>query len=265
MNSVVSKESCDAVDAPTISPAVMIEMFTQSVAASPWPSSHECPSNGGGIFITSAVAASPPPQLPAASAVKRCHSRSRISLAQFNIVDEDPRLVLDRLQPVPIVRNESASKSHAAVLADERKKSTWFSFFSSLARRSNSLPAAGASGIESCAAAAAAAANFTPKSILKQPSEPVDDNSSVRSTRITTSSSPVAKPAKIRHTLRFDNEVKICETFHKDDYCRESADYVARQLTPSLATAIKRELNEIKQEMEVHEDARHLTQFYVIK
>ena len=65
--------------------------------------------------------------------------------------------------------------------------------------------------------------------------------------------------------LSFDNEVSVCETFHKDDYCRQSLYYVARQLTPALALAIKKELNDIKQEMEVHEEARHMTQFYLVK
>ena len=78
------------------------------------------------------------------------------------------------------------------------------------------------------------------------------------------SSSPTAKSKKTMK-LRFDNEVSICETFHKEDYSRQSLDYVARQLTPSLALQIKKELNSVKQEMDVHDDARHLTQFYLIK
>jgi hypothetical protein len=72
------------------------------------------------------------------------------------------------------------------------------------------------------------------------------------------------KPQK-SNKLRFDGEVAVCETFHREDYCRQSLDYVARQLTPTLALAIKKELNSVKQEMEVHDDSRHLTQFYFIK
>jgi hypothetical protein len=65
--------------------------------------------------------------------------------------------------------------------------------------------------------------------------------------------------------IRFENEVKVCETFSKDDYSRTSVEYVARQLTPALALAIKKELNAVKQEMDVHEESRHNTQFYFVK
>lgn len=57
----------------------------------------------------------------------------------------------------------------------------------------------------------------------------------------------------------------VIETHSKEDYNRSAIDYIARSLTPSLATLIKKELNEVKAEMEVHEHSRHLTQFYQVR
>ncbi len=238
--------AADSIEVKT-APEIMIQMITQSVAASPWPAtphdnSNITDNNTGGIFITSAAAVvTPDPAI-----TKRSHSRNRGTWSQFNIVEEDPRTVLERLEPIPVIRNEANEKT-IALQVDPRKKSSptfWFSFFN-LSRRSSANDPA----------------SFKPKGILKQ----VDDGSSVSSNEITTSASPLQKPKKVGRRLRFDNEVRVCETFHKEDYCRESVEYVAKHLSPAVAVAIKRELNEIKQEMHVHDEARHLTQFYIIK
>lgn len=49
-----------------------------------------------------------------------------------------------------------------------------------------------------------------------------------------------------------------------DEYNRGACDFAARSLTPQLALLIKKELNEVKAEMEVHEESREHTQFYKI-
>lgn len=55
------------------------------------------------------------------------------------------------------------------------------------------------------------------------------------------------------------------KTYSADDYDRHGIDYIARQLTPTLAMLIKMELNEVKREMVVHEESRGNTQFYPIR
>ncbi len=66
--------------------------------------------------------------------------------------------------------------------------------------------------------------------------------------------------------LRFSpQEVTVSETWSRADYERGGVEYVAKSLTYELAMAIKRELNEVKREMVVHDEARHLTQFYALR
>lgn len=63
----------------------------------------------------------------------------------------------------------------------------------------------------------------------------------------------------------FNEQHSFIEVHSKEDYNRSAIDYVARALTPSIAMMIKKELNEIKAEMEVHDSSRHHTQFYQVK
>lgn len=53
-------------------------------------------------------------------------------------------------------------------------------------------------------------------------------------------------------------------TWPASQYNRRCGDYIARHLTPTMATLIKMELNEVKREMPVHENAKAFTQFYPI-
>ncbi|EPZ33506.1 hypothetical protein ROZALSC1DRAFT_28144 [Rozella allomycis CSF55] len=64
-----------------------------------------------------------------------------------------------------------------------------------------------------------------------------------------------------RQRLNFSKEIFIGETHHPDDYERQG-DFVAKQLTPALAAMIKAELNEMKADMDVHEESKKYTQFY---
>lgn len=57
----------------------------------------------------------------------------------------------------------------------------------------------------------------------------------------------------------------IHEAWHRADYERGGVEYIAKALTPEIANLIKRELNEVKREMDVHEDSRHYTQFYPVR
>ena len=51
-------------------------------------------------------------------------------------------------------------------------------------------------------------------------------------------------------------------TYSPDEYDRRVIDFVARQMSPSVAMLIRLELNELKKNMEVHHDSRHHTTFY---
>ena len=55
------------------------------------------------------------------------------------------------------------------------------------------------------------------------------------------------------------------EAFGRSEYERGGVEYVAKCLTPELAMMIKRELNEVKREMPIHEESRHHTQFYALR
>ncbi len=64
--------------------------------------------------------------------------------------------------------------------------------------------------------------------------------------------------------IKFSDHVAVLDMHASTEYNRGSCEFVARTLTPALALAIKRELNELKSEMEVHEESRHNTQFYKV-
>lgn len=63
----------------------------------------------------------------------------------------------------------------------------------------------------------------------------------------------------------FNDQHSFIEVHSKEDYNRSAIDYVARALTPAIAMMIKKELNEVKAEMEVHDSSKHHTQFYQVK
>lgn len=65
-------------------------------------------------------------------------------------------------------------------------------------------------------------------------------------------------------SLVFKETTYIVETYSREEYNRSAIDYIARALTPAIATLIKKELNEVKSEMEVHEESRKHTQFYTV-
>ena len=279
--------------------AQSIEIFGSSMA--PWPTSSgkSIPEQVAGIFITSEITSpkdesvesrleANKPQIQ--SKLRRSSSGSRrVSITRINEENfYDAQRLYNELEPIPIVTVErklsllSASKISTATAAAKEaelfeaqkernsKSSRFQNWLASLYSRSNSNTAARESIKDEECGFALSLDRKPIKSILKKPSvSEVQKSASISETeaiKMSTESSdaPVTKPKKVMK-LRFDNEVSVCETFHKEDYSRQSLDYVARQLTPSLALAIKKELNTVKQEMDVHEDARHLTQFYLIK
>jgi hypothetical protein len=65
--------------------------------------------------------------------------------------------------------------------------------------------------------------------------------------------------------VAFSEQHSFIEVHSKEDYNRSAIDYVARALTPAIAMMIKKELNEVKTEMEVHDSSKHHTQFYQVK
>lgn len=69
-----------------------------------------------------------------------------------------------------------------------------------------------------------------------------------------------------RRRLKFDMErVRYHQTYGRGDYERGGVEYIAKSLTPEVAMMIKRELNEVKREMPIHEESRHYTQFYQLR
>ncbi|PJF16444.1 hypothetical protein PSACC_03741 [Paramicrosporidium saccamoebae] len=66
--------------------------------------------------------------------------------------------------------------------------------------------------------------------------------------------------------LRFDlDRTDYGETWNRHDYERGGVEYIAKSLTPDIAMMIKRELNEVKKEMPVHEESKQYTQFYMLR
>jgi hypothetical protein len=129
--------------------------------------------------------------------------------------------------------------------------------------------------------------NSIPKGILKQP-KPIDNEALnrlleqnlviERSVHIppqeirrltlnrahqnhTRASSAISSPRRLCR-LTFNKLVEVCEAHGVEDYDRSNIDFIAKSLNPSVVLTIKRELNELKAEMIVHQDSRLNTQFY---
>ncbi|CCE66333.1 hypothetical protein TPHA_0P01760 [Tetrapisispora phaffii CBS 4417] len=62
--------------------------------------------------------------------------------------------------------------------------------------------------------------------------------------------------------LKFSNQIILYETYGEHEYDRTPDISACNQLTPQLAQMIKIELNELKSEMEIHEDSKCYTHFY---
>lgn len=269
-----------------------IELFGNSMA--PWPTGKIVPDQVAGIFITS-EATSPKdetvqsrleankPQIQ--TKLRRSNSRiQRLSISRINEETfADAQRLFNELEAIPIVTAERKSSLNADKEAAEgaegqrgarSRTSRLQLWLFSLYGRNNSLGGRNRDE-ESCdldriqlkgilKKTSSSSTNNTPTSVTSQVQKSAIITEFEADKISTLPSEIIAKPKKVMK-LRFDNEVSVCETFHKEDYSRQSLDYVARQLTPSLALSIKKELNALKQEMDVHEDSRHLTQFYLLK
>lgn len=282
----------------------LITIFAQSIeiigsSVSPWPAaaatSKTLPEQVAGIFITSETVAAKEEtkkhqQTPVQSKLRHSTSSSRrLSITRINEEHVfDAQKIFNELEPIPIIspeeknstRNRSRSPFSPTNAADihlfenQRKGSRLQQWLSSLYSRNGGATKTITNNTHNFDEECAPCNTFNEvkplKSILKKSSKDGHVQKSVtisetEAIKMSHSSAPSKPKQKKAIKLRFDNEVSVCETFHKEDYSRQSLDYVARQLTPSLALAIKKELNSVKQEMEVHEEARHLTQFYLIK
>jgi hypothetical protein len=73
----------------------------------------------------------------------------------------------------------------------------------------------------------------------------------------------ISKSCRARANVSFDSKLYVGDAIPPSEYERRG-DYIAKCLTPEIAYFIKKELNEIKQDMEVHEASRKNTQFYSV-
>lgn len=62
--------------------------------------------------------------------------------------------------------------------------------------------------------------------------------------------------------VRFDLKVRVYETYSKRDYDRRTESTIP--ITPVMAMLIRRELDILKTEMEIHNDSRQNTRFHLI-
>jgi hypothetical protein len=74
----------------------------------------------------------------------------------------------------------------------------------------------------------------------------------------------VAISRRRRIQFNLDNNI-YGETHNPNDYDRGGVEYIAKSLTFEVALMIKKELNDLKKEMAVHEDSRCYTQFYPLR
>ncbi|AAS50571.1 ABL200Wp [Eremothecium gossypii ATCC 10895] len=63
-------------------------------------------------------------------------------------------------------------------------------------------------------------------------------------------------------SVHFSTRILLHDTYTEDEYDRRPDIATCNQLTPQLAQLIKEELNQVKSEMEIHEDSRCYTHFY---
>jgi hypothetical protein len=268
----------------------VINIFTQSIeifgsSMAPWPATGKSiQEQVAGIFITSESSCTKDetiqsrleankPQIQ--SKLRRSSGSRRASITRINEEFVDSQLIYSKLEPIPIVTverklsmisttKEKDDEPFEAQKESNSRSSRLQNWLSSLYARNNSKTS---TKDEESGFGSLSSSSFDQKplkSILKNTSVlEVQKSTSIPESEAIKITSNVKPKKSIK--IRFDNEVSVCETFHKEDYCRQSLDYVARQLTPSLALGIKKELNSVKQEMEVHDDSRHLTQFYLIK
>jgi hypothetical protein len=268
---------------------LIASIFSQSIdmigsAVAPWPGKR--PTLGleasAAVFIKSESPTEVESSQRALSKLRRSNSgrQKRFSLSRINEEDRlNSNQLYHEMEPIPIVtapkkelRNQVTNPVVPEIVT-ERERKTSSRFHAWITAFYNRNTASVISTDEESAVPSHNASKTPVKSILKKQKKATTIQKSVSISECeaklltdSSASSPSSQTSsKPSIKIRFDNEVSVCETFNKEDYCRQSLDYVARQLTPSLALAIKKELNNVKQEMEVHEDARHLTQFYLIK
>lgn len=64
------------------------------------------------------------------------------------------------------------------------------------------------------------------------------------------------------HNVNFSSKIILYETYGEEEYDRKPDVATCNQLTPQLAQLIKAELNELKSDMEVHEESQCYTHFF---
>ncbi len=70
------------------------------------------------------------------------------------------------------------------------------------------------------------------------------------------------KSSKPSRKVGFSSKIVLYDAWNGEDYDRHPDIATCNQLTPLIAQQIKEELNELKSEMEVHEESQCYTHFY---
>lgn len=73
---------------------------------------------------------------------------------------------------------------------------------------------------------------------------------------------PASTRPQLKMSVSFSSEILLFETYGEEDYDRRPEIATCNQLTPQLAQMIKAELNELKDEMIIHEESRCYTHYY---
>lgn len=70
------------------------------------------------------------------------------------------------------------------------------------------------------------------------------------------------KEEYVKPNVKFSSRILLYDTYGEEEYDRKPDSATCNNLTPQLAMDIKNELNQLKSEMEVHEDSRCYTHFF---
>jgi len=97
---------------------------------------------------------------------------------------------------------------------------------------------------------------------LRAPAFVNNKNALTSSSSFVSQNSSSKAPNSNTKKVGFSSKIVLYDAWNEDDYDRHPDVATCNQLTPMIAQQIKEELNELKREMEIHEDSECYTHFY---